>query len=82
MEETKEESKSRCEKCEKYVSCCGWRGAKGVDSGSLVWFLGAVGGSIYYIQQAETFGAGVVGVLKALVWPAMLVYELLEFLGM
>lgn len=42
-------------------------------------FLGAV---VYYIQHAETFWLGVLGVLKAIIWPAMLVYKLLEFFKM
>lgn len=69
----------------KYEGCgkCGhWHGGRGADSAGLVWFLGAVGGAVYYIQQADTFGAGALGVLKALVWPAMLVYELMGFLGL
>ena len=39
-------------------------------------FLGAL---VYYIQHATTFWEGVLGFLKALVWPAMLIYKLLEF---
>lgn len=42
--------------------------------------LGFLGALVYYIQHAATFGAGVVGFLKALVWPAILVYKLMEFL--
>lgn len=42
-------------------------------------FLGAL---VYYLQHAETFWLGVLGVLKAIIWPAMLVYKLLEFLKM
>ena len=45
-----------------------------------VYGLGFVGALIYYIQHAVTFGAGVLGLLKAMVWPAMLVYKLLEML--
>ncbi len=41
-------------------------------------FLGAV---IYYISTATDFWMGVLGFLKALVWPAFLVYELLSSLG-
>jgi hypothetical protein len=41
-------------------------------------FIGAV---VYYVQHAHTFGEGVLGVLKAIVWPAILVYGLLEHLG-
>lgn len=42
-------------------------------------FLGAV---VYYIQHAETFWLGVLGFLKAIIWPAMLAYKLLEFFKM
>ena len=41
-------------------------------------FLGAL---IYFIQQASGFWMGVVGVLKAMVWPAMLVYHVLKYIG-
>lgn len=50
-------------------------------SGGFTYFLGAIGAAVYYISTAASFGAGVVGVLKALVWPAFLVYKLLKFLG-
>jgi hypothetical protein len=42
-----------------------------------VYFLGFVGAVVYYVQQSATFWQGVVAVLKALVWPAFLVYKLL-----
>ncbi len=47
-----------------------------------VYGLGFVGALIYYIQHAATFGLGLLGILKAMVWPAMVVYKLLEFLKM
>ena len=40
------------------------------------YFMAFIGAAVFYIQQAATFGAGVIGFLKALVWPAFLVYEL------
>ena len=42
-----------------------------------IYFLGFIGATIYYIQQSPTFWQGVLGVLKALVWPAFLVHKLL-----
>ncbi|MFC1649171.1 hypothetical protein ACFL2C_00470 [Patescibacteria group bacterium] len=45
-----------------------------------IWFLGFVGAAVYFIQMADSFGSGVIGVIKALVWPAFVVYSLLEFL--
>ncbi|HSX41987.1 MAG TPA: hypothetical protein VLE93_01405 [Candidatus Saccharimonadales bacterium] len=44
------------------------------------YFLGFLGAFIYYLQLATTFSAGVMGFLKALVWPAMLAYHLFKFL--
>jgi len=40
-----------------------------------VYGLGFIGAAIYFISQATSFWLGVLGVLKAIVWPAFLVYE-------
>ena len=42
-----------------------------------IYGLGFLGAAVYYIQQATGFWEGVVGVLKAIVWPAFVVYKLL-----
>ncbi|MEN7981930.1 MAG: hypothetical protein ABFQ65_00600 [Nanoarchaeota archaeon] len=47
----------------------------------MVYFIGFIGSLIYYIQNATSFWDGVLGLLKAIVWPAILVYKLLVFLG-
>ena len=54
------------------------------DSGmaGFVYCAGFIGAAVYYISHATGFGMGVIGFLKAIVWPAFLVYELLGFLGM
>ena len=49
-------------------------------SGAAVYGIGLIGAAVYYISHADTILMGIVGFLKALVWPAFLVYELLEFL--
>jgi len=51
-------------------------------SGGMVYVLGFIGAVVYYIAQSTSFWMGVIGFLKALVWPAFLVYELMKFLGM
>ncbi len=48
---------------------------------SAVYGLGFIGAAIYYISVATTFWMGVLGFLKAIVWPAFLVYEVLNFLA-
>ena len=50
-------------------------------SGGAVYGLGFIGAAIYFISQATTFWLGVLGFLKALAWPAFMVYEALKFLG-
>ena len=51
-------------------------------SAGAVYGLGFIGAAIYYILYAESFWMGILGFLKALVWPAFLVFELLKYLGM
>lgn len=48
---------------------------------SAIYGLGFIGAAIYFISHATTFVMGVIGFLKALVWPAFLVYYFFEFLG-
>ena len=47
-----------------------------------VYCFGLIGAAIFYISQATGFWLGVLGILKALVWPAFLVYEALKYLAM
>lgn len=75
-----EKGESCCDmKCGKKCSkmCGGYAGAP-----SCVYGLALIGAAIYYFGQADTFWMGVLGLLKALVWPAMLIYKLFGFLGM
>lgn len=51
------------------------------NSGGAVYGLGFIGAAIYYISISTGFWMGVLGVLKAVVWPAFLVYEILKFLA-
>ncbi len=57
-------------------------GMSNESTGSAFYGLGFVGAAVYYISTATTFWMGVLGVLKAIVWPAFLVFELLKYLGM
>lgn len=57
------------------------KGKGGDASGGAVYCLGLLGALYYYIDAASDFGDGVVGILKAIVWPAFLVFELLQSVG-
>jgi hypothetical protein len=50
-------------------------------SGGAVYGLGFIGAAIYYISIASTFWMGVLGFLKAIIWPVFIVFEVLKFLG-
>jgi hypothetical protein len=50
------------------------------NQSSVIYGMAFIGALIYFIQHAHTFWEGALGCLKALVWPAVLVYKLLEFL--
>ena len=52
------------------------------DSSGCAYVLGIIGALIYYISTATGFWVGVLGVLKALVWPVFLVYGVLKYIGM
>ncbi len=47
-----------------------------------VYGFGIIGAWVYYLSHATTFWIGVLGFLKGIVWPAMLVYELMQYLHM
>ena len=47
-----------------------------------VYGLAFIGAAVYFIGHAATFWAGVLGFIKALIWPAILVYNVLDFLKM
>lgn len=43
-----------------------------------VYGLGLIGAAVYFIAKATGFWMGVLGFAKALVWPAILVYEVFK----
>lgn len=49
--------------------------------GGAVYFFGLIGAAVYYIGNSVGFGGAFIGLLKALVWPAFLVYHLLTSFG-
>jgi hypothetical protein len=65
-------------------SCSTEKFCKGRQDGVMgsAYGLGFIGAVIYYIQHATSFGMGFVGFLKAMVWPAFLIYKLMEYLKM
>jgi len=56
----------------KSYNCGNWNGC-----GGGIYGLGFLGALIYYLSNATSFWNGVLGILKAIVWPAFLVFKLL-----
>jgi hypothetical protein len=59
-----------------------WKNMNGGCNSGAVYGLGLIGALIYYFQHAVTFSDGVMGLIKAIVWPGVLTYKLLEFFRM
>jgi hypothetical protein len=53
---------------------------RSADTGA-IFGLGFIGSVIYFISTATDFWMGVLGVLKSLVWPVFMVFELFKFVG-
>jgi hypothetical protein len=47
-----------------------------------VFFMAWIGALVYFVQQSSGFGEFIVAVLKSLVWPAYVLYEVLGLLNL
>jgi hypothetical protein len=54
---------------------------KSNPASNAVYGFGLIGAAIYFISHATSFWMGVLGFLKAIVWPALLVYEAFKYLA-
>lgn len=54
------------------------------ESGSTgaIYGFAVVGALVYYLQHATSFTMGVIGVFKALFWPGVMMYRVLELMQM
>lgn len=47
-----------------------------------IYGLGVIGAIVYFLQHATTFLGAVIGIIKAIFWPGVILYKVLEFLKM
>lgn len=59
-----------------------WKKVKDNGSPSVIYGLGFLGALVYYLQHATTFALILLGILKAIVWPALLIYQVFTLLKM
>jgi hypothetical protein len=68
------------------LDCCGSTKSKckcnKFHHGPGIYCLGFLGSAIYYISTATGFWNGVWGVIKSIVWPAIITFQLMRFLGL
>lgn len=64
--------------CEKVYVKNNWK--QGDGAFGWFYFLGVVGSAVYFLQSTVGFWPGVLAILKAFVWPAFVVYEVLGLL--
>jgi hypothetical protein len=62
------------------VKCCSLN-LQDSGCGGCSYFLGFLGAAIYYVSQATGVWGGIVGILKATIWPAFLIHAVLKFIG-
>lgn len=48
------------------------------SNGSCLYFMGIIGAATYFISSSTGFLMGALGLLKAIVWPAILVFKFFE----
>ncbi len=53
----------------------GRRNQASAGGGNAVYGLGLIGALVFFWQQADSFSQYLLAILKAVVWPAFLVYE-------
>jgi hypothetical protein len=56
--------------------------AQNTASSGAVYGLGLIGALIYYISTSNSLLEGLFGIIKAILWPAFLIYSLFGHLGM
>ena len=75
MTEEKDGNKSECCPPTK------WQGNQGQGAaGGGIYFLAMIGAAVYFVQQASGFWPVALAILKAIVWPAFLLYKVFQTL--
>ena len=50
--------------------------------GGALYGIGIFGALIYFMQTATSFAAVLIGIVKAIFWPAVIVYKVLQMLNL
>lgn len=55
---------------------------RGHANSGAIYGMGFIGALIYFLQHATSFMAVVIGIIKAIFWPAVVIYRVLQILGL
>lgn len=75
----KEEMNNECCKDKLFSKGCDCRHHHGANS-TPIYCLGVIGALFYFLQGASSFSLVMVGIAKAIFWPAILMFKLLTYL--
>ncbi len=63
--------------CQDYKKChCGNNNC----ASNAIYGLGLIGSLVYFLQNSHNFGAILLGIGKAIIWPAILIFKFLSLL--
>ncbi|OGM74326.1 hypothetical protein A2382_02845 [Candidatus Woesebacteria bacterium RIFOXYB1_FULL_38_16] len=63
---------------DKEYYCCKHKG--GGQAGGAVYGIGFIGGIIFFVQNSTSITDALLGVVKAIFWPAFFVYKFFEYI--
>jgi len=72
---TEEKNTKNC--CEKYTM---FKKHPHYNNSNPIYGLGVIGALFYFLQNASTFSSFMIGIGKAIFWPAILMFKLLSYL--
>lgn len=76
----REEDNCKC--CKTSKCSCSNKYPCGMGNANAVYGLGVIGALIYFISNASGFVSILLGILKAILWPAFIVFNLLKSMGL
>ena len=79
--EKEEKTKECCENfCKEKITCKHNRCNNCNGGSGAIYGLGVVGALFYFLQNTATLGEVLIGIGKAIFWPAILMFKLLTYL--
>jgi hypothetical protein len=69
-----------CDNCDGKVTVSKYHNHNGNGGGNAIYCLGVIGALFYFLQNVSGLQAILMGIGKAIFWPAILMFKLLNYL--